>query len=77
MKHYVRCLVPLYAGLERGIADAHLSADFFNRRAKLGLLQRERNLLLHILALLHVMTPSIRVKIMPETLLLIGTELVG
>ena len=51
--------------------------DLFNRRAKLGLLQRKRNLLLGKFASLHVMLLSIKVKIMPEILLLNGTVYVG
>jgi hypothetical protein len=59
--------------IERGIADTQLPADFFNRRAKLGLLQGKRNLLLGKFASLYVMTPFVKVEIMLEILLLNGT----
>jgi hypothetical protein len=39
------------------LACAHLSADLFGRRAHLGLLQGNRNLLLGKFASLYVMTP--------------------
>src|SRR6185295_15365963 len=43
--------------VERGVRNAHLPADFFNRRPNLRLLQREGNLLFRVLAPLHG-TPS-------------------